>query len=124
MSSEDIPLCPECDEPWCEACDMHYADCECVPQERTARDVLNELSEYYGELLVADGFDEAIIGLGERCGSPPIVCYDRSLCIKKLMDDGASYDEAEEHFEFNVLGSWVGESTPIFIQLFKGETHV
>jgi hypothetical protein len=32
------------------------------------------------------------------------------------MGDGASYEEAYEFFEFNQLGSWVGESTPCFIQ--------
>lgn len=83
------------------------------------REALKNLAEFYGDLLVADGFDDAIIGIGERAGSSPVVCYDRSLCIQKLLDDGASLEEAEEHFEFNVIGAWVGEQTPIFITMIK-----
>ena len=31
------------------------------------------------------------------------------------MADGMTMDEAEEYFHFNVLGSYVGEYTPVFI---------
>ena len=27
-----------------------------------------------------------------------------------------SEDEAAEYFEFNVVGAWVGESTPVFVR--------
>ena len=27
------------------------------------------------------------------------------------------YEEAVEYFEFNVAGAWVGEQTPIFVDL-------
>ena len=30
-----------------------------------------------------------------------------------------TYEEAVEYFEFNVIGAWVGEQTPMF--LTKGE---
>ena len=29
------------------------------------------------ELLLADGFEAALIGTGERCGQPTIAVYDR-----------------------------------------------
>ena len=32
------------------------------------------------------------------------------------MKDGMSEDEAEEYFEFNVTGAWVGHGTPIFVR--------
>ena len=35
--------------------------------------------------------------------------------------DGMTHDEATEFFEFNVVGSWVGEETPIFLR--QGQTH-
>jgi hypothetical protein len=69
--------------------------------------------------LTADGFDEAIIGIGERCGQPPLVAYDRDKCIELLAeqfyDDEDPYTTAVEYFEFNVVGAWMGENTPIFI---------
>ena len=67
-------------------------------------------------MLKADGFDEAIIGIGSRCGQPDIIAYDVNKCIKILMDQGMTDEEAMEFFEFNVVGSWVGEETPIFVR--------
>lgn len=67
-------------------------------------------------MLKADGFDEAIIGVGYRCGQPDIIAYDVNKCIKILMDQGMTDEEAMEFFEFNVVGAWVGEETPIFVR--------
>ena len=68
-------------------------------------------------MLLADGFDECLIGLGRRCGKPDIAVYDEEKCIDLLMKrDGMTHDEATEFFEFNVVGSWVGEETAIFLR--------
>jgi|TARA_R110000787_G_scaffold10531_2_gene35684 hypothetical protein len=67
-------------------------------------------------MLKADGFDEAIIGIGNRCGQPDILAYDVNKCIKILMDQGMTDEEAIDYFEFNVVGAWVGEETPIFVR--------
>ena len=67
-------------------------------------------------MLKADGFDDAVIGIGERCGQEDIIVYDAQKCIKILVErDGIEFEEAREFFEFNTLGSWVGETTPIFV---------
>ncbi len=74
------------------------------------------------ELLFADGFDDAILGVIERCSQPLVVVYDRNKCIEILVDQGLSGEEAEEHFAFNVSGAWVGDRTPAFLSLpGKGE---
>lgn len=78
--------------------------------------VRNQIAEGHGEDLVfADGYDECIIGVVERAGLPPAVCYSRSAIIKKLIDEGMSEDEAEEFFEFNIVGAYVGDRTPCFL---------
>ena len=69
------------------------------------------------ELLMMDGYDDCLIGIVEQFGRPPIACYDRNAVIAKLMTDEMSEEEAEEFFEFNQLGSYVGEQTPCFITL-------
>jgi hypothetical protein len=33
-----------------------------------------------------------------------------------LIKEGMSEEEAEEYFQFNVEGAWVGENTPIFLE--------
>ena len=68
-------------------------------------------------MIVADGFEEAFIGVVHRFGVyKPIAAYDREMCIEILMRDGCSRDGAEEYFEYNVIGAWVGAQTPLFIE--------
>ena len=68
------------------------------------------------ELLLADGFEAALVGIAEGCGRSPAVVYDREKCIAILMDrDGMDRDEANEFFDFNVAGAYVGVGTPVFL---------
>jgi len=70
------------------------------------------------EALHAVGFDKALIGYSSRAGSDldGVAIYDRDKCIEILMDrNNIDYMDAVEFFEFNVLGSWVGDKTPIFM---------
>lgn len=72
-------------------------------------------------ILKAEGFDGAILGLGRRCGQSDLLVYDADKCVAILMKDGMTDEEAMEYFEYNVVGSWMGEGTPIF--LYSGEDH-
>jgi hypothetical protein len=75
-----------------------------------------KISEEYPELLTADGFDEAIVGVVERIGIQAI-CYDKDKVIEILMkQDDMLYEEAVEYFEFNIAGAYVGEHTPFFLE--------
>ena len=65
--------------------------------------------------LTADGFDDAIIGIGERCGKDPLVVYSVEKCLEILRSQGMDETEAQEYFNFNVLGSWAGEGTPMWM---------
>lgn len=68
------------------------------------------------EALLADGFEQAFIGPAHRCGQPTLAAYSRDRAIQLLVvRDGMSHEEAEEFFEFNVVGSWAGPHTPIWI---------
>jgi len=64
---------------------------------------------------LADGFEDAFMGIAERCSQGPTAVYDREKCIEILMHDGTDHEEAEEYFEFNVVGAWVGDRTPLFL---------
>lgn len=70
-------------------------------------------------MLKADGFDQAIIGRARRCGQEDIIAYDYEQCIAILILQGMTDEEAVEYMEFNVVGAYVGEGTPIFI--YTGE---
>lgn len=68
-------------------------------------------------LMRMDGYDDCIIGVVERFGQEPIVCYDREKVICQLESGGMDRDEAEEWFQFNQIGAWVGDSTPCFLSV-------
>ena len=68
------------------------------------------------EILIADGFDGAFIGIALQFNQP-IAIYNRQKCIDILATD-MSHVEAEEYFEFNVQGAYVGPNTPAFLEVF------
>jgi len=86
------------------------------------KEKLNEIvEEMLGEdenIQLADGFENAFLGISRQFYNKPIAVYDREKCIEILMED-MSEEEAEEYFEFNVQGAYVGESTPSFMQTLK-----
>lgn len=81
----------------------------------TRSEVEEALQDENPNALFADGFDDAIIGVAYQFTRPPLVAYDYVKCIKELMSQDMSEDEAEDFMSFNVLGACVGEGTPIFI---------
>jgi len=82
----------------------HYVDCT------SKRSFIGDINE---QALFADGFDDAIIGydaIGFR------VVYDYDKCSKVLIErDDMSHAKAHEYMEFNVVGSFVGDFTPLFL---------
>lgn len=85
-------------------------------KQKNNAEVLKEaFEEIDPDLLFVDDFEKAILGVAERCSSPPVVVYDRTKCIEILMERGATYEEALEYFEFNVAGAWHGDRTPFFL---------
>ena len=70
------------------------------------------------ELLKADGFDDAVIGVAyDMKSSVYRIVYSIGKCIDVLITrDGMSYEEAEEYFSFNVSGAYMGEKTPIWME--------
>jgi hypothetical protein len=77
------------------------------------KELLAELEE---DILVMDGFDDAIIGYSQRINDPTLAVYSWELMVKILMErDGMSDEEAMEYIEYNCLGAWVGERTPIIV---------
>ena len=70
------------------------------------------------EALTADGFDDAIIGIAHHQHNVT-VAYDWDKCIQILMDNSEmSYIDALEYFTFNTIGAWVGDNTPVFVEVF------
>lgn len=76
-----------------------------------------EIEEINPEALLCDGFDEAIIGMAERINLSHVVAYDVDKMLEIMVErDGMTYEEAMEYFDYNILGAWMGEYTPVYIR--------
>jgi hypothetical protein len=76
---------------------------------------MDRLAEEYPDLMRMDGFDDAILGVVERIGLQT-VCYDLNKVIAILMEQGMDEQDAWDWYQFNMLGAWVGEATPVFLE--------
>ena len=84
--------------------------------EKAKQDIQDYCLAYFDEsVILADGFELAFLGCGySYSGSYAI--YNLGTCIEILMQrDGMSFDEAEEYIEYNVLGAFVGDKMPVFL---------
>jgi len=75
--------------------------------------MLDKILEWYPDedILKADGLDDAIIGIEE---SSLRLIYSKSKVINILVSEGLTFEEALEHYGFNIEGAYVGEKTPIW----------
>jgi hypothetical protein len=83
----------------------------------------DHLAEVNEDMLLADGFDDALVGIVERANLPTIACYNKEKCIEIIAGNtkkDMNWFEAEEYFYYNVVGSYVGENTPCFLTIING----
>ena len=76
--------------------------------------ILNKILQEYPDdgYDKAKGFDEALVGVSSRNN----LVYSIDKCVKILMDEGFSYEDALEHFYSEVDSVYFGKTAPIFIQ--------
>jgi len=91
-----------------------------LPPKQVTRDDIDAYLKERGEtVLLMDGFDEALIGFSQRINEPLLAVYSYNVMVDVcVFRDGMSYEEAEEYIEYNCIGAWVGEQTPIIVQEF------
>jgi hypothetical protein len=84
----------------------------------TNREWLDE--QFPGEIMVADGLDDALIGWGYSPARGHFAVYDVEKCIEIFARE-MGYNDAVEFFEFNTEGAYVGEGTPVFMRRIDTE---
>lgn len=73
------------------------------------------------ECLTADGFDEALVGC--TYGANVVAVYDINKMIEVLIAEGMEYDDAVEFIEYNIVGAYMGEKTPQYVNFVTQEIH-
>ena len=90
--------------------------------EKKKQQILDFISYLDEPILLAEGFELAFLGLGYSFNGIYAI-YDLVISLEILMQrDGMTYDEAEEFFEYNVIGSYVGDRMPVFLLMMKEVT--
>lgn len=69
------------------------------------------------QIALWDGLDDAIIGMAERCGMPKVVVYDIDMVVRCLSRQ-MSREDAAEWVSYNILGSFIGDTTPLLFMRF------
>lgn len=82
------------------------------------------IEEYADEidatLLLADGFDDAIVGVVWSPDNNPHVVYDKAKMLLVLVNrDGMTEEDASEYLDINVFGAYVGENTPMYMDVLE-----
>lgn len=84
-----------------------------LKKESYQRNLLTLATGMNEEAMLADGFDDALIGADYG--------QNRAVySIEKMIDilikrDGMSEEEAREYFDFNIGSAYVGELTPLYV---------
>ena len=79
------------------------------------------LCEYFSQwdefedTVFYDEFDAAFVGFGWQFNVGPVAVYNQDLVMDILKARGMDEEGALEYFNFNIIGAYVGERTPIFL---------
>ena len=65
-------------------------------------------------LKLPEQFDDEVMGVSQRIGWENCIVYDAKKIIEILTEDMSEQD-ALDHFDFNIAGSYVGDTTPVFL---------
>ena len=99
-----------------QASEIHRLKSENSGQKLTRSRIDEALKEMEENTLLIDGFDEAFLGFSQRINQPILAVYSYDRLVKVCMDrDGMEWEEAVEYVDYNIVGAWVGEQTPIIV---------
>lgn len=98
---------------YCGMLQLGYGLSKRLKKESYQRNSLTLATGMNEEAMLADGFDDALIGADYG--------QNRAVySIEKMIDilikrDGMSEEEAREYFDFNIGSAYVGELTPLYV---------
>ena len=78
------------------------------------REIL-EIDEYCEGSVLLNGYENSIIGVVDSFEGRRII-YSKNQIIETLCEDGMTWLEAEEYFDYNIKGGFFGELSPVFLE--------
>jgi len=84
-----------------------------------------DIHEYAEGAILLDGLESAIVGITDEFGVGRRILYSKDKIIQILQErDGMTWDEAEEFFDYNIIGGYFGEQNPVFLDLSISTTTI
>jgi hypothetical protein len=86
-------------------------------QDSERLNIREELADLWDQDLLfmsEPEYDDAIIGVMERAGGSPVIAYDTQK-ILDILERSMPMEDAQEFFEYNILGAYMGDRTPVYI---------
>jgi hypothetical protein len=86
-------------------------------QDSERLNMREQLSEEWGQAFLfmsEPDYDEAIIGVVEKAGGESVIAYDTQI-ILSILERSMPIEDAQEFFEYNILGAYMGDKTPVYI---------
>jgi hypothetical protein len=77
-----------------------------------------DIDSYAEGAVLLDGFEDCIIGIVEEFGNGRRMLYSKDMILDKLKSrDSMTSEEAEEFYDYNILGLHAGEQNAVFLDL-------
>ena len=74
-----------------------------------------DIHSYCDGAILLDGLDDAIVGIVEDFHGPRVL-YSKEKILNILQErDLMTQGEAEEFYDYNIIGLYVGEQNPVFL---------
>jgi hypothetical protein len=77
-----------------------------------------DIDEYAEGAILLDGLEEAIVGIVEEFGNGKRILYSKPKILSILCErDLMTMEEAEEFYDYNIIGLYAGEQNAVFLDL-------
>jgi hypothetical protein len=77
-----------------------------------------DIDEYAEGAVLLDGLEDAIVGIVQEFGNGNRVLYSKQKILNILQErDLMTMGEAEEFYDFNILGLYASERNAVFLDL-------
>ena len=76
-----------------------------------------DIDSYAEGVIILDGFNEAIVGITEEFGGIKRLLYSKYKILEILQENLMTQSEAEEYYDYNIVGLYDGDQNPIFLDL-------
>jgi hypothetical protein len=77
-----------------------------------------DIHEYAEGAVLLDGLEDAIVGIVEEFGNGRRILYSKQRILDILQErDLMTYGEAEEYFDYNIIGGYFGDQNPVFLDM-------